>query len=63
MAERRQSASAQVTEASTLELVTGSAPAVKLDDKHYKLVDKVPPPPFPVQQSASHRPTPECLVC
>lgn len=44
-AERRQGASAQVTEASTLELVTGSAPAVKLDDKHYKLVDKAPPPP------------------
>ena len=36
----------QVTQASTLELVTGSAPAVKLDDKHYKLVDKVCPCPF-----------------
>lgn len=31
----------QVTDASTLELVKGSAPTVKLDDKHYKLVDKV----------------------
>lgn len=30
----------QVTEASTLELVKESAPAVKLDDKHYKLVRK-----------------------
>jgi hypothetical protein len=31
----------QVTEKSTLELATGSAPIVKLDDKHYKLVDKM----------------------
>jgi UDP-N-acetylglucosamine pyrophosphorylase len=31
----------KVTEASTLELVKESAPAVKLDDKHYKLVDKM----------------------
>lgn len=30
----------QVTPASTLELVKESAPAVKLDDKHYKLVRK-----------------------
>jgi hypothetical protein len=30
-----------VTEASTLELATGTAPIVKLDDKHYKLVDKM----------------------
>lgn len=35
------SASRQVTEKSTLELETGSAPVVKLDDKHYKLVDKM----------------------
>lgn len=31
----------QVTEKSTLELATGTAPIVKLDDKHYKLVDKM----------------------
>lgn len=31
----------QVTGASTLELVKGRAPTVQLDDKHYKLVDKV----------------------
>lgn len=30
----------QVMEASALELVKGSAPAVKLDDKNYKLADK-----------------------
>lgn len=31
----------QVTEASTVVLVGKSAPAVKLDDKYYKLVDKL----------------------
>jgi UTP--glucose-1-phosphate uridylyltransferase/phosphoglucomutase len=31
----------KVTEKSTLELATGTAPIVKLDDKHYKLVDKM----------------------
>ena len=31
----------QLTKESTVVLVKGSAPAVKLDDKHYKLVDKL----------------------
>lgn len=45
---------AQVTEASTVELVKSGAPAIKLDDKHYKLVDKV----FPVLLRLG-----KCMAC